>query len=892
MAKAWVSPILVVLGLMLVPHGSPIAQAQATCPHATLRLESSQPVDQAAVCEAARVWADQGYGVLVFLTDTRPNSEDDWFDLLDQVEAAAGLRDLSQGDYFESRAIALGITTATDLPYAVIFTYGEALFSTPLDTDPVALDSIKRRVRGLMAAQDPTGALGVGLEETADLADIGSPSAAATAPPVGSLAPADANGGGAGAVGWLGGGLAVIGGGGALALRRRRRQRLEAQLEVLQARIPNLLMGCEQLLTGPAPEDMVPYQLFVEAGGDNYPDLTQQVQSQLRQGRQALDQAFQVHAALQEDAAQLQQPLAKRVEAWELLYLSFVGKRDRIQAMSDEELQTLLNPALVLGNTQGLSAGLINQLEAIQQKVQGTPLKVQIIQANASSVDQEGILGLVEQVDNTISRLREAMIKAPEQLAATRQRRQALAVTVPPRLGLSPEQVLAGIDTLLANADQALHQQQLYLRTLECCDQAEAAMAIVATLGPEFEVHDQRVEEMAAIATQGYRPPLLDQHQQEMDEVLGLVQQVLRQGRYDQVPEALRTLKLNTYKAHTAAIQWQELHQQNVAAIQGLIETGDRLQRLDQEEVASAWTGLRQYSPDNWEDLTATHTAAQSLLHEIRTQDVFQLQQNNSLAVQALYKVKDGIAAPAKRLETVEAQLRQVLDRWQLLQRAEANLHRELGEIETYIGQTTNFAHPKLLGLVQLKQPDGRLQSAQEEVNAARNHFQGGSVLRACAARDQALRWVLLVYIEKVQEQVATVRPLAMNSDASQQGRSEFQTAIALIPDSVGVGQATEQALFQHYANVGQARQHLQTAESLCRRAINAAEDARRRRNARSTYHATGSFGSSSSRSSSSWSSSSSRRSSSSGGSSSRRSSSSGGGSSRRSSGGGSSRRR
>ena len=854
-AASWLGLLPVWIGLGLLPVGNTIAPAQPACPHAILRFESRQPVDDAVVCEAAQVWAERGYQVLVFLTDTQPNSEADWFDLLDQVEAAAGLRTLSQDDDFERRAIALEVTTATDLPFAVSITYGEALFPSPLDTDPAALDDIKRQVRELIADQQITAALVLGLEETAELASI------------------DTAGVVPGTLGWLGvgGGVAVmVGGGGAIAQRqRRRRQRLEAQLHRLQDRVSNLLMGCEQWLTGPDLEAMVPYQLFAEAGGENYSDLTQQLKVWLRQGRQALDQAFQVHAALQEDEAQAKQPLAKQVEAWELLYLSFVGRRDRIRAMSDEELQTLLNPVLVLGNTQGLSAGLVQQLEAIQQRVQGSPLKVEITQADPNSVDQEGILGLVEQVDNTISRLREAMIQAPEQLAATDQRRQAFTGPLPPRLGLSLAEVLAGVDTLLAQADQSLHQDQLYLRVQDYCQQVDAALEVVAALDPEFQQYDQRVEAVAAIAAQGYRPPLLDQSSQAMDAALSQVQQVLRLGDYDAVPSALGHLHQTSHQAHTTATQWRDLHQQNVTAIQGLVQTGDRLQQLDQQDVAAAWAALHQYAPDNWEDLTAIHTAAQALLHEIRTQDLPQLQQQNSLAVQAFPAVETGIVASAQRLATAEAQFRQILDRWQLLQQAEADLNRELGKIEAYMFQTAELVKPKRLGLMGRQQPDSRLQSAQAEVDAARRYFQAGSVLRACTARDQALRWVILAYADKVQEQAGTIHSLTLDPHASEPGCSAFQAAIALIPDSTEIDQATDQTLFQLYDNIGQASQDLQRAERLCRSAISNAH--------KGGYSSHNTLRSSTnrSRSSSSRSSSSSRRSSSSRGSS-RRSSSSG----------------
>jgi hypothetical protein len=46
-----------------------------------------------AICDAARPWVDEGIRALIFLTDHRPASEDDWFALLDQVEEVTGIAD-------------------------------------------------------------------------------------------------------------------------------------------------------------------------------------------------------------------------------------------------------------------------------------------------------------------------------------------------------------------------------------------------------------------------------------------------------------------------------------------------------------------------------------------------------------------------------------------------------------------------------------------------------------------------------------------------------------------------------------------------------------------------------------------------------------------------------
>ena len=67
------------------------AQAQPSCTHADIRLDTELTVDADAICEAARPWAQDGIRPFVFLTDYAPQNEDDWFALLDQVEADAGI---------------------------------------------------------------------------------------------------------------------------------------------------------------------------------------------------------------------------------------------------------------------------------------------------------------------------------------------------------------------------------------------------------------------------------------------------------------------------------------------------------------------------------------------------------------------------------------------------------------------------------------------------------------------------------------------------------------------------------------------------------------------------------------------------------------------------------
>ena len=855
------------------------AMAQADCPYAVLRIESSQYVDTDAVCEAARPWSEAGYEVLVFLTDVRPASEDAWFTLLDGVEAEAGLRDLTQADSFERAAIALEVTTATDLSYGVSLTYGETLYGSPLDTNEAALEGIKRRVRDRVASQDATWALTTGLEESADLAAIGE--APAPTPPANN-APAAGNTGlspqvnsGGGGFGRLlaGGGLVTVGGSTVLglALARQRRKRLQAQLATLQSRIANLLMGCESLLTGGQPENTVSYQLFVAADGERYPALTQDVKTWLAEARVALDQAFQVHRDLQENSEQLERPLKKRVAAWELLYLSFVGKRDRIRKMSDEELQTLLNPVLILG-TAGFSQGLTTQLESIQKQIQGAPLKVKLMAVETEKeVDEEGILGRVEQVDAAIGRLRDAVTAAPKTLQTLSDRRQALSVPICLELGFSAPTLTQGIDDALAAAETTLTHDRLYLTVLDHCAIAETGLDTVTQLEETLQQVKATRADIQALKDQGYQPPQLPANEVQGHRLLDTLKQNLQRANYSQVSEQADNLARTAKAGLKLSQDWQALHQANQEKLEALRQATDRLLTLADNSTTQAWTTLQQYPPSNWQDLDGVLAHAQTLLTRLRDQDGVTLQQQNALEVQALEAVQKGTEQYQEALTAAEAELERVEERHDLVLQARSQLSGKLTEVDTYIQKVIDLTRKKVLGLVAVGEIDPRLQQSQAAVQTARTLAQGEQYFPACGARDNALRLLLVVYGEKLRERAAEVRSVVDNPRAHGAGRSELNLAQKQMPTDNEIRAAQGEALFTLYADANQARQTLDAAVADAQRAI-------RRSNSSSSSSSRSSFSSSSSFSSRS--SSSSRRSSSS--SSSRRSSSSRGSSRRR----------
>ncbi|MCA9929815.1 MAG: hypothetical protein KC419_15115, partial [Anaerolineales bacterium] len=133
----WFAFYLFIVGRWVWP-----AQAQSPCTHVIFRIDTAVSLDQQAICDAAKSWGDDGYRVLIYLTDEAVGSEEAWFDLLDQIEVAAGLRDAGQEDSFSRNGLAIEAATTAALWNPTI-TYGESLFDTKLDTDETAVTQLK-----------------------------------------------------------------------------------------------------------------------------------------------------------------------------------------------------------------------------------------------------------------------------------------------------------------------------------------------------------------------------------------------------------------------------------------------------------------------------------------------------------------------------------------------------------------------------------------------------------------------------------------------------------------------------------------------------------------------------------------------------------------------------
>jgi hypothetical protein len=567
------------------------AQAQSPCPHVDFRLETTQSLDQEAICEAAEPWAEAGIQIFIFLTDERPSSETEWFERLDQVEAEAGLRDLGQPDNFNRNSLAFESSTS-EASWANTITYGEALFGTRLDTDDAALNRVKSQLRNALQNGNPTGAFMQALEETYAI-NYPPPSPFLTGAIVIII-------------------LGIVGGAVALlyrpviqpALQRtRRRRQLEGQLTILQKNVANLLLAGERLLNGSTPEETVLYQLFEAYGGRLYPERDTAVREWLRRSQAALRAAFDLRLSLESEEARKAQSLEQQVRNWEMIYLTLAGSSPRILELSNEALQDLLDPLVILEREEP-EAQLVAQLNDIRRQIEGLPLKVALLVVNPSQTDQEGILGYIDQVEEQIAELMTAQQQAPEHLQeAKRERLEAEEEIASARpFGMTGSQILRGIDERLTQAESDL-KKGVHLVVLQTAESIGRDLEIVADLVAAVAEHEGRQGKIAAIAGQGYRPTQLQIISQEIERDKQHIVQAIGEGDYMAADNWLDELDADSVRALAEAEAWRARHQANAEALAHLRQEIARAERQI-TSATDAWAMLRRYPEGNWANVT------------------------------------------------------------------------------------------------------------------------------------------------------------------------------------------------------------------------------------------------------------------------------------------------
>ncbi len=808
-AGLWLLPAL--LGVMVFDR--PLALAQ-TCPYATLRLETTRPLDAAAICEAAQPWAAAQYELLIYVTDLRPDSEESWFAQVDQVEIGVGLRQAGPEDRFRVRGFTLAMTTATDLPYAIALTRGEALGNTPLGSSPPARDAVRQRMRGLLAAQDGTGAIVLGLRELGQLANLGGETSL----------PVD---GGDGAnlgtllqtlLAVLGNGVVLTGAAGAGLLgwwRSRWLRGCRTYLGQIRDRVANLLMGCDGALNAGPVELMTAYLAFGAAGGGAYPDRDQRVRQDLTQARQLLDRAFQTYGTLQE--TQPSTPTLKdQIRDWERLYLALMGNDPAVTSLDDRALQDLLTPSRWSGDDQAStqSPGPMTQLEAQQTVGTGAKLRIELLNA-PEEPPTLGVMGHLARVQGVVIQLQQARARAPQRLAAVQQARPSWERLIPESLGVPPGVALAGVDQEIAAAVTAL-AQGLSLGVMDRCDRVDQAIAALTPLAPTLTQGEDTLDQVAHLQAQGYHPPTLPPLERQIQILHTTLGDLLGRSQYEALGEPLAQWQRLTGEALTSIQRWQALQQDNATQLTKLGQTCDRLRRRVEGEMAPVWQTLQTYPRSNWYALVTVVAAVSDRLHRAETVTLPDLHQRNSLAVQDFAGVERDWVALGEEFRAIEGQCEQVLGRYQRVIWVQNNLVREVAEIRNYLRQTQDLVQAKFLGLVAMGPGDSRLAQAEGCLAAAEANFQRREYFQAGEQQDEGLRWVLRVYREKVEAQGEDMRPLTTQAGVSM-GRSRFLEAMADLPTAQTIDETQDLALFQLFHRLTAIRQELQVARRRCK---------------------------------------------------------------------------
>ena len=677
-------------------------QAQSICPYADINLDTDQTVDVEAICEAAQPWAEEGFQVIILLTDYRAPSEEDWFTFLDQAESEAGVRSLSQSDSFNNDALAFEASTASDLPWGCNVTFGERLFNSALDTDE-AIGKIKGQMRNHIAAGDPTTAFVKALTLSYEIrypttTAAPSPTPQAEQPPATAQTAQPAS-----SFPWLWVFAGLLGFGGLgfggykLAIWITHRRKLKRHLEILRARTSNLLNACEPLLRGDEPEETVLYQLFRAYGGERSPRLQSSIQEWLRHSQGALYDAFDLRKKLIDPAVQQKQSLEQLARDWEMLYVTFVGNSERILSLTDDDLHTLLDPMLVLDREKA-SVQLTDQLDHLRHELAGdTPLKVELMVVDPEESDAEGILGYLDQIKAKIAYVREAPQEAPRQLAEAQKQRLAAKEEMPDPFVVTEEQLFARIDERLSQAKSALEQEQ-FLRSLDhTADVLQAIERINGFVTAAVE-HERRHAEIESITEQGYRPPRLEEDMQKIEENIASIAEEIAGGEYEKVKNITGDLDSDSQRALDGAQEWRTLHEQNRTELNHVRDEIAQAEEYLEQECKPAWEKLQTYTEENWGEAEDEVQKAQKSLRNL--QDIAdQIENQNSLEEQELMKAADLLDQVSGALKQTQQHSRKVVERLEEVQAAEKRVRRELHQIEAKISQAKKLRSQAGIGI-------------------------------------------------------------------------------------------------------------------------------------------------------------------------------------------------
>jgi hypothetical protein len=813
----WLVRLILLVGL-IIGWTEALARAQSSCSHVTIRLDSAQALDSDAICLAARPWADKGFRIFIYLTDIRPQNEDAWFTLLDQVEADAGLRDLSQPDSFDKNVLAFETSTATDLPWASSITYGESLYDTPLDSD-AAVMRIKSQLREALASGDATQAFAQTVNtayetnfprSTSQTEQLDAPTKAEP-PPTTKTEERASNPWGWALVGVLGVGVLGAGGYGLTVKvinparqRARYRAELEHHMETLRARTANLLNAGDQLLQGDTPQETVLYELFSAYGGEHYPERRDQLLEWLDRCQGALDDAFDLRQKLLDPGVQEQRTLEQAVQNWELLYVTLVGNSERILALTNDELRTLLDPLLTFERSAP-DTQLPSQLDDLRRELAGG-IKVDLRMVDPAQTDAAGILGYIEQIKAQIAHLLTARKEAPERLRDAKAQRLAAQENVPQSFVMTGEQLFAGVDQNLARAEADL-EKGVFLHVIERADEVVRDLATAQHFITTLSNHEQRQTKIDAITHKGYHPDSLEDDLQEIENDLRTIIHQVKAGDYVAAASWIEEMEIDSQRTLSNAQTWRALHEQNTAALRQFDKALARVEVYQANEVATTLKELESYPGGNWSDVKAGLTQAQQTLQLFRQEWISRIAGLNNMAQQRFTQAEQMLAQASADLAQAERQLQAVVRRLAEVQTAETHIPEALRSTAADLDQAARLRDqedPKIGPEVDQQLQQARAQLAEAQRLAAAREFISATNAQT-AARELATQ-AYAAASEQVQEINELQMMLAALTDSVSTQVDHCNAAAQALPAIVQTDQ-THQLIRQVGTAFSQAQQ-------------------------------------------------------------------------------------
>lgn len=727
------------------------AHAQS-CSHVTFRVDSTASLDRTAVCDAAQPWADKGIQTFIYITDQVTDNEGDWYQLLDAIETDAGFR---SGENFDPNVLAFEASSSGD-PWAATLTYGANLFDTALDQNESSRVQIANNLQNTIISGDATQGFVQALNESYA---VNYPAAS------GSSAESGGFGGAATAVGAIAAAGAAAAGGYILNKQvlqpaRSRRKKEEAQrahLAELRQNIANLLLACERLLQGDTPQDTVLYQVFDAYGGTHYADRKTAVTEWVRRSQAALNAAFDLRRDLLDEETQQKQTLEQQIRSWETIYLTLVGSNPRVLELTDAELHDLLDPMITLERKEQ-ETPLVKQLVDIQRELQGKPLRVDLQAVDPATVDHEGILGYIDQVEQQLNELMGAQSKAPESLDAARRARLDLeqeADSARP-FGLTGSEVLAGLDARLAQAKANL-DHGIYLHVLEETADLERDLNIVDDLIAAESQHRERLGKIDRILQQGYHPAPLASDRDRIASNQEKVTSSVTSGDYLSADQWLDEYEAASSQALTNAEQWRSQHQFNLESLERIGAELVHVEGYLNQEAVPAWRGLQNYPPGNWKTVTQGLDEPRRTLEWLKNQELPRIETMNSMETQQFPEAEAALVEAGAKLMQAERQLQTIVNRLAEIKAAENNIREGLKLAQADLAQAVSLRDAEDVKVG--PEIDTMLAEAEESLRLAGGFAQEREFIAATHAQTKARKLAQDGYAQAT-EQVQRINTL------------------------------------------------------------------------------------------------------------------------------------